>query len=99
MADEKPEAPQVPFIVTLSDMDLLNMIRLCEVGISDVERVDKIYGNVELVQVRNAISSVQSKCDLELKARQAIRERAEAEAQKKKPAADPPAPAAKKKGK
>ncbi len=101
MADdqEKEVAPTVPFVVTFSDMDLLNVIRLCEVGISDAERVERIYGNLELIQVRNAIASVQSKCDLELKLRQAVREKAAADAQKKKPAADPPAPVVKKKGK
>lgn len=68
--EKKQEPKQEQGIAMLwSNEDLLNILRLCEVGITDAERSSNLYGNVDLIPVRHAISVIQAKANLELQAR------------------------------
>lgn len=62
--------------MNLTDGDLLNMIRICEIAVVDLESATKLYG-VDSLQSRAAITSIQAKCDQELRLRAAQKRAAE----------------------
>ena len=62
--------------MTLTDSDLLNIIRVCEHSLDVVALVSK-YGGASPIQNRAAVGVIQAKCEAELERRAAAKEAAE----------------------